>query len=664
MKYFIIILVLLVNSAVLAQEIDSLFNTSLENILNTKISTASKYEQSIGEAPASISIITSDEIRRYGYRTLADVLMNERGFYTTYDRNYVYVGIRGFEIPSSYGNKILVLIDGHTNNDKVYGAGYFGYDLGLALDVVERIEIVRGPGSALYGTGAVFCVINIITKKGKNIDGLNLSVEMGNYETYAANLIYGNDFGEDLDLRVSAKIGDSKGQDLFYKEFNDSANNHGIAEGLDWERYYNVMGKLEYKDLSISGYYSSRDKGVPTAPWETNFNASNSKSTDDRSYVEIKYHNTIRNNFNFHIRGYYDWYTFKGEYPYNEGQQTDRNIGKTIGSELQFIWDIYSNNRLTLGGEYIENIQSDYKLWYYNSILFYKDDPYGIASFYLQDTWQMLSNLSLTFGLRHDYYTNFGNSTNPRLAIIYNPFDFLTFKLLYSEAFSIPNIYEVYYNEPGIQISNQSLVPEKIRTVELVYEHKITKNIFWTGSIFRTEMENLIDVITLPEDSVLQYRNINQLRDIGAEAGLSARFNNGIWAFANYSYNQLINKQTNQRYLNSPMNLFKAGISIPIVQHLTMATTLYYETNRITILPDENGNILSEPFFLVNLNLLFNPNGSDNGLNNNFLNHFNVSLLINNLFDVKYYYPAGAEHKQRLIEQNGRNFLFRISFYY
>ncbi len=134
---------------------------SLDSLLNIKISTAAKYEQTSREAPASVTIISSEDIERFGYRTLDEVLMTVRGFYTSYDRNYSYVGIRGFSRPTDYNDRVLLLINGHTTNENFYGSAFIGTDLALNLEAVDRIEIVRGPGSALYGTGAMFAVINI-----------------------------------------------------------------------------------------------------------------------------------------------------------------------------------------------------------------------------------------------------------------------------------------------------------------------------------------------------------------------------------------------------------------------------------------------------------------------------------------------------------------------
>jgi outer membrane receptor for ferrienterochelin and colicin len=154
---------------------------SLDSLLNTRISSAAKYQQTMSEAASSVTIVTAEDIQRYGYRTLPDVLASVRGFYLSYDRNYAYHGARGFSRPSDYNNRILVLVDGNAMNEGVFGSSAVGTDFNVALSSLERIEIVRGPGSALYGTGAVFAVINVVTKTAAHTPGAALAVQGGSY---------------------------------------------------------------------------------------------------------------------------------------------------------------------------------------------------------------------------------------------------------------------------------------------------------------------------------------------------------------------------------------------------------------------------------------------------------------------------------------------------
>jgi outer membrane receptor for ferrienterochelin and colicins len=140
----------------------------IEDLMKIEVATvvsASKYKQKVTEAPSSVSIITSDEIKQYGYRTLADILRSLRGFFVTSDRNYNYIGARGFSRPGDYNTRFLILLDGHRLNDNIYDQAYIGTEFIIDVDLIDRVEIIRGPSSSLYGTNAFFGVINVITKE-------------------------------------------------------------------------------------------------------------------------------------------------------------------------------------------------------------------------------------------------------------------------------------------------------------------------------------------------------------------------------------------------------------------------------------------------------------------------------------------------------------------
>ena len=194
-----------------AQEEEDILETSLESLLDIQISTAAKYAQSLSRAPASVTLITSDDIERYGYQTLEDVMSHVRGLYVSYDRNYNYLGVRGFSRPTDYNNRILLLINGHSNNENVYGSAAIGTEFALDLDAVERIEIVRGPGAALYGTSAMFAVVNVITKEGRAIDGLKFSAQTGSYGRLQGSAAFGKEFASGLDIAVSSRWTDIAG---------------------------------------------------------------------------------------------------------------------------------------------------------------------------------------------------------------------------------------------------------------------------------------------------------------------------------------------------------------------------------------------------------------------------------------------------------------------
>ncbi|MCI0564906.1 MAG: TonB-dependent receptor plug domain-containing protein, partial [Nitrososphaera sp.] len=292
-------------------------DASLDSLLQIPITTAAKYWQTIEEAPASVSIITSSQIERFGYRTLEDVLRSVRGFYISNDHNYTYVGVRGFSRPTDYNNRVLLLLNGHTTNENVYGSSAFGADFGLSLDMVDRIEIVRGPGSALYGTSAMFAVVNVITKKGLALDGFRSSVSAGSFGLYEGSLIWGKEYDSELDVFLGMSISDYKGDDLYFSEYDTDSTNNGIAGNLDWERYWGLFTRMSYGDFTLQAKTTQRKKGVPSAGWGTAFNNPGFYTLDKLQLVELLWNHSFSNTQELTIRGYYDRYGYEGTYPYD-----------------------------------------------------------------------------------------------------------------------------------------------------------------------------------------------------------------------------------------------------------------------------------------------------------------------------------------------------------
>jgi iron complex outermembrane receptor protein len=421
-----------------AQDIEDI---SLDALLNVQISTAAKYQQTVSEAPASVTIITSEDIERYGYRTLEEVLAGVRGFYVSNDRNYSYIGIRGFGRPTDYNNRILILINGYTINEGFYQSAYVGTAFPLDLNGVERIEIVRGPGSALYGTSAMFAVVNIITKKGAMTDGVKLSAVTGSYGRLQGKAAFGKEFDNDVDAFISCLWSDIQGQEeLYYEEYDNPTTNNGIAEDLDWDKHYGLLATVSYSDFILQGIISSREGGVPTGAWEMDFNDDNAKTLDEHQFVEFKYDSDISADKNLMTRGYLRHYGYEGTYPYQGTNMFDINDSDWLGSEIRFRWDPRSDNRLIAGAEYQNHFREYYRYWDADTTYIDDDFAYSTFSLYIQDEYQVIKELSLTLGIRRDEYSSMGGSTTPRAGIVYNPVKSGTLKLLYGEAFRAPNV--------------------------------------------------------------------------------------------------------------------------------------------------------------------------------------------------------------------------------
>ena len=284
----------------------ALKSMSLEDLGEIRVDTvvgASKHEQKTTEAPSSVSIVTKDDIKKYGHRTLADILNSVRGFYVTYDRSYSYIGVRGFSRPGDFGGRMLLMVDGHRLNDGIYDTAASGTDFPLDVDLIDRVEVIRGPGSSLYGNNAFFEVINVITRRGRDFAGAELSGSYGSFDTWTGRASYGQRFTNGVEFLVSGTLYDSAGQDrLSYPEF--------VAEDLDggWAR--NAFASLSYKDFTLQGGYSRRQKDWPTAAYDTVPNSQDPRlfSTDERAWADLKFQHEFGEEWLVMARGYFDRY--------------------------------------------------------------------------------------------------------------------------------------------------------------------------------------------------------------------------------------------------------------------------------------------------------------------------------------------------------------------
>lgn len=309
-----------------------------------------------------MTIITYDEIRKYGYRTLADLLRSVRGFYITYDRNYHYLGVRGFNRLGDYNTRVLLLMDGHRVNDAVYDMAPVGTDFVIDIDLIDRVEIIRGPSSSLYGTSAFFAVINVITRRGRDLKGTEMSGEAGSLETYKGRLSYGNRFQNNMEIFMSGTAFDSEGEKkLFFREFDSSETSNGIAEKCDRDHYGSIFVKTSLKDFTFEGVYLKRRKNIPTASWGVVFNDSRTRTFDEHLFLDLKYEHKFSDTSSIMARLFYDRYNYDGDYLYDQSLpggppaliiNKDYSRGEWWGGELQFIKRLFGNHKI-IGGRNI-----------------------------------------------------------------------------------------------------------------------------------------------------------------------------------------------------------------------------------------------------------------------------------------------------------------------
>ncbi len=625
--------------------------------MNVTVSSASKYEQSAAEAPATVTVITADEIRKYGYRTLAEILRSVVGFYTSYDRNYSYLGIRGFARPGDYNTRFLFLVDGHRINDSVDDYAAMGTDFILDVDLIDSVEIVRGPSFSLYGNNAFLGIVNVNTKNGKDVRGPEMSGAGGSNKTFTGRLTYGNAFTNGLDMILSGSLYDSEGQkSLYFKEFDDPATNNGIAHSIDDDKNYSFFSKALFHEFSLEGAYLSREKRVPTASFDTIFNDPRTKTHDERAYVDLKCEHTFDNQVNAMARLSYDHYFYHGDYIYDYPPITlnkDSAHSEWVGAELRLLRTVLEKHTVILGTEYTYNVQQDQRV--------YDEDPYAeylndqrdsrVWAIYAQDEFRILQPLILNAGVRYDHYSTFGDTTNPRIALIYRPFETTTLKLLYGTAFRAPNAYELYYNDgPTTMKANPDLRPESISDYEGILEQSLGDHLRATAVGFYYTIDDLISQTIDPSDGLQVFKNADEAEVKGAELGVEGQWAGGVKGRASYTYSDAEDKKTGSVLTNSPRHLAKFNLIVPVIKEtLFLGLEEQYTGTRKTL-----AGTGAAGFLVTNVTLF----------SQDLIKGLDLSGSVYNLFDESYGDPGAADHLQDTIPQDGRTFRVKFSYRY
>jgi outer membrane receptor for ferrienterochelin and colicins len=635
---------------------------SLEELMEIRVYAASRQEQRTTEAPASVTIVTAEQIRRYGWRTLFDVLRSVRGFHVSYDRSYASVGVRGILRQGDYNTRVLMLVDGHRVNDMIYGQNGLTHEFPVDVDLVDRMEIVRGPTSALFGSNAFFAVVNVITRRGGAVDGVEVSGAVAGADTYQGRATFGAAGATGRRVLLSASGYASQGRDLFYPEF--TANDGGVATGMDGEGRASAYGSATLGDFALGVAYNHRVKEVPTASYGTIFNDPRYKTWDDRAWLDLSWHRSLGDGTEVSARAFYDWYRYTGDYPYAGVDDTvvpprdytylnkDGAENQWYGAEVLLSRRLGQSNRLTAGGEYRDAFQLDQ--WNHDEDPFLQtlDDrrTERIWALFLQGEATLGGGVTLTAGLRYDRYSTFGGTFNPRLAAVWTPRSGTTLKLLYGSAFRAPNAYETFYDDGGItQFGNTDLVPEAIQTYELVLEQGLGEHARFTVTAFQSRILDLIGQVPFDPaapDSPVIFRNVGEARAVGAEAEIEGKWRSGE-ARLGYSWQDASDRTTGAWLDNSPRHLLKGQLSTAFWgDRIVPALDLQYTSRRKTLAGSFAGAHWLAAFTLSARRVL--P-----GLE--------VSASVHNLLGATYADPGTDINAQDTILQDGRSFRLKAT---
>lgn len=618
-----------------------------------KVTAASKQLLSVDQAPASITVITREEIQAFGYQTLPEALRAVRGLFFTDDRIYTYFGIRGFSPPGDLNARILILWDGHPINDVWAGQGFSARDFDVDLTEVERIEVVRGPASLLFGTGAFFGVINVVPRQritNRNVEGVVGAGGMGGVKARVTGSL-GDD---DLQAIVSAAGFTSSGAEL------TDLGQAGTIRGLDNERSIGANTRASWKGLSLTAKWNQRKKQIPTAPLGAQLGVPGTEYTDARGYTELRYEKEFASRFTLTARAAYDASRYRGWYASLDGngervRNTDTGGGDWFSGEVRGGLFLFEGNRLTLG------VEGQLQLAYQQPVGVPMQDnkTRTVFSATLLDEWQLWNNrLFLQAGVRVDKYNDVGEfALSPRGAVVARLYESGLTKLVVGRAFRAPTIYELYFNDPaGSQLAPPpgSLTPEYITTFELEHSHNFTPELRASLSGYY----NLIDrLVTLSEEAAevprcvdgtaqcfVYVNNTKGLTAIGAEAQL--RWQPGRFTLVEGTYSFVVLGGPGLADAPAyPTHLASARAMIPLKEGLVrLSGQATYQSGR----RDRDSGTAYGESLLLNFGL-----SGDYGPVRYFAG-------VQNLLDQRYLLPVVSEVGAGVIPQYGRTFWIEL----
>ncbi|MCK5877887.1 MAG: TonB-dependent receptor [Candidatus Marithrix sp.] len=628
-KIFLLIYLLVLTANVNATEvIKRLSKLSLEELMNVEVVVASKTVQKISEAPSSVTVFTRQELLETGITSLEELMNFVPGFQATreivFSNGYMVAG-RGRSTTQASFN-ILFLIDGQRISNDTSG-GALNINQFITLANVKQVEIIRGPGSALYGTGAFNGVVNIITATDVN----DVFVGKGNLNS------------KEFYINISRE-GDNWKASLFARHFEDNGElyeteniklnpfitkdpmyGNDIYLTYDWDDRFRL--NIRHTKRSLQGFITNR--GI-----FDNSTINDSKPQQDFIYLEYKLLNTEINQLSLH-----------GSYLTMEELNTNTLDDKYLilsdikESEWQFGLDNHyhfnENHKLLAGIVWrkpnIDNATTTTITGKEEKIL--DNIERDIIGIYLQDQYFFNDKFELTFGVRNDHYSDFGNTINPRAALIYVFNPKTRFKFMYGQAFRSPSFRQISTINP---LGNPNLKPETVKTTEFAWLQEYS-NGKTALTLFYSQFEDKIDTVIKP-NQIRYFENIGGLDTAGIELEGSFQINNFSLRGA---YTYFIKTEEEPRRIAEQTFSLIANYKY---KKWNFNLNNYYHSD---IEQDVQSRIINHNGYLLwNNTIRYNVN-----------NQLTLVSRINNLFDKEYYSSTKITSFNKGILNRGRTFL-------
>lgn len=632
---------------------------------------ASRRSERVSDAPSSVTIIPREELSLFAYPTLAEALRGVQGIYQWNDRAYPSLGVRGIGRLGSYGNRVLVLNDDHPTNDNWVGSSYVSFDGRTDLADVERIEIVRGPGSVLFGTNAIAGVVNVVSRDVGDKSQTELGASAVQDGVGRVRVRQDVRLSKDTSLWTSAALASGDGT---------SFQLPGAAPGdvfvtdrrADQLSAGTVQTRFIHKAFSVSAFGHTHEKHQPTGWFETIVGDPRAKQRDTRAYVDMRFEPQVTSLLSSLSRVHVNYYGYRGVFPRDPvdgGVENDRFDGSWTGIEQRFVYAPIELLSITLGGEGQVHFLMDQQAGDDEGL--FLDDQRDLlvgAGYGMVDLF--FDRVRVSAGARFDAYSTFGSSVNPRVAVVATPYRSGTTKVIVGKAFRAPSIYELYYNDGGFtQVASPELKPEQVWSVDLQHIHQFSKNVSASVGTFANRITDLVTTVgdgTMA--SPIMYTNSSRpLATVGVETRIRRDWGQGWMAEAGYtiqtatylasesvrdfaSWNQ---SDEHQDVANVPQHLISAKGAVPIIgKALTLGSRVTVETARETReeLVVEGDQDTTEPFFIWDL--VLSGREATSGVS--------YSFGVYNVTDSGYELPVSAELTQNTFPQPGRTFLAQL----
>ncbi len=662
-RWAVLLGMLLVSSALHAQtgkDADFLDLLAQEN----QVFSASRYVQTIAETPANVSVVSREDIKRYGYRSINEALSSLPGVYDATSQ-WPALGVRGTATPGDFGSRILYLVNGMPIYEPTYGGFFIEY---LDMESIERIEFVKGAGSALYGSGAVIAVVNLITRSAQNAADNSVALDVASHGT---RKLYGSrshlgDGGANSFVSVSTTR--SRGRDIYLREFDtpafDSAHSAGVSNGNDSTRNVRLFGRLAGEQAWLQGLLVSADKRDPLASYGSVFNGRLLLS-ETLGALEAGIDRNLGDGAQATARAYLFNVAEQGDYPYTfSGERVlpADYINVSDLSSRQFGMELRYDRFFSNGHHLLAGIEAK-RIGYYHQV---GDQPglqrsgvltvdtsssYAQWAVFAQDEMR-LGPGKLFLGTRFDMYRRFSDGVesrlSPRIAYVQDFSPSTTGKLIYGEAYRAPTVYESRYQDglPAASTiwANPALRPELSKSLEALLTHDSQPGVQWRLSTFLKRLaDSPVQVVTpelngipcgLGPNGCIQYRNSGLTQQVaGIEADVKVKqFDHG-----SFYASMVLQKgtQAGRELTSSPRRQFKAGISRELPWPNMDAALEAHYIGSVLGRMDADGSATT----LVPVYALVNANVNAGRLNGGW----HVSLHINNLLNRAIYTVASRE---------------------